>query len=130
MWAVEICRHCAYEVSAVLGTVRTTELYSRYFCYRIRPIRFFQGSGQKILFFNRLRRFLRVDAGTSEKEKFLYASRARAFHDVCLYKEVVANRLGGPIAVCDDAADFCGGEKDVSGTFLLEKGADGVLICW
>ena len=126
---VEIRRHRADEVEAVLAAVVGAELQSGDLGERVAFVRRLQRASEQRVFSERLRRVLRVNTRAAEEEEFRYAELGGGLDDVVLDAEIIEEELDLKRGVGLDAADPCRCEDDVRGPLLTEEGAhgDGVL---
>ncbi|GBE48596.1 hypothetical protein BMS3Bbin12_01776 [bacterium BMS3Bbin12] len=120
--AVEVGGHGADGVEAVLAPVGLAHLDAGDLGHGVPLIGRFQRTAQQVFFLDRLRGVLGVDAGGAEEQEFAHAGAVGDVDDVGLDEQVVANELGGPGVVGEDAADLGGDEEDVLGADFFEKG--------
>src|SRR4029077_10077892 len=90
---------------------------------RVRFIGRLQRPGEQRTFGNRLRRQLRLDAGTTEKKKLTYAALGGRANDVVLDAQILEKKLNRIIIVCLYPADLCRRENhDVRPCLRKEPG--------
>ena len=126
--AIEIGRHRAQELRAVLLVIRGTHLYAGDLGDGVGLAGFFERAGEQGFLLDRLRAIARVDtAGTEEDQARNTALRGLVDH-VGLDGEVLVDEFGRVGIVGKDATDFGGGEDDVVGFFARKKFSHGARI--
>ena len=126
--AVQVRRHHGYIVRAILQIETLAHLQTGYFGYRIRFVRVFERGGQKRLLFHGLRYVTRIDTCTSEKQQFLHAVPVTLTDDMLLNAQITVNKVGTVPVICHNPADISGCEKNIFGTFVVEKTTHGGAI--
>src|SRR5579862_2446942 len=126
--AVEIGRHGADEVPAILAVVRLAEADARDLRDGVGVVRRLQRTGEQRGLRDGLRRVLRVNAGTAQEEQFLHPGLIRGLDEVVLDLQVVQKELDGKVVVRLDAADRRRGDDHQSRLFPLEKAGDGFAL--
>src|SRR5579884_4507767 len=90
--SVEISRHQADGMESVLCPVRLAQLDSGDFGNGIEFVRRFKRPAKQIVFFERLRRQFRVNAGRTQELQFFDSRAIRAIDDVELNSKIVAEK--------------------------------------
>ncbi len=110
--AVEIGRHDAAIVDAILAVVALAELDPGDFRDRVGLVGGFESAGEQGVFPHRLPGELRVDARRAEEQQLLHAAAEGGVDDVGLDHQVFVDELGGIGVVGVDAADL--GRREVN----------------
>ncbi len=126
--AVEVGRHHTDEVVAVLVSIGVAEFDTGNFGDGIGLVGGFEGTGQEVVFAERLGCHFGVDAGGAEEHEFFHASEMGRVYGVGLDHEVVVEEFGAVGVVGLDASYFGSSQEDVIGRILLEKMVYGLLI--
>lgn len=126
--AVEVRRHGADGVKAVLLAVGLAHLDARDLGQGIGIIGGLQGSGEQVLLFDGLRAELGIDAGRPQKEEFFYAILPGTMDDVVLDLEVLIDELGRIGGIGVDTAHLGSSQNDVVRFFSRKKVAYGLLL--
>ena len=90
---VEISRHDATEIGAVLAVVALAQLDAGNLSHRIGFIGRLERTAQKILLAHRLRRTTRIDAGRSKKQQTFYLVAPSMVDYVGFYLQIGANKF-------------------------------------
>ena len=104
-WAIEIGRHHAAVVDAVLAVVALAQLDPGDLGDRVGLVGRLQRAGEQRVLGHRLRREARVDAARPEEEELLHPGAEGGVDDVRLDHQVVVDELGWIGGVGVDAAD-------------------------
>ena len=106
---------------SVLSVVGFALAYAGYFGDGIGFVGRFQGTGQKIFFFDRLRAFFWVNARGAEEDQPIYAVLVSRVNNVRLNGQVRVAEFSWIGVVCPDASDFGRCEKHVFRFLGMEK---------
>src|SRR5258708_5365424 len=87
--AIEVGRHGAKVVCAVLTVVRPAHLYPGNLRYRVRPIGRLQRSGKKVVLLYRLRTVARINARRAEEKQLLYPRAPSLVNDIGLDGQIL-----------------------------------------
>ena len=126
--AIEVRRHHGDEVGTVLQVVTLAHLQAGNLGDGIGLVGIFQRTGEQGVLRHRLRRFLRVDTGTSQEEQFLHPMGVGLADDVALDLHVHHDEVGAIQAVGHDAAHESGCQHHRIGLLAVEEGLHGRLV--
>ena len=119
--SVEVARHQAHRVPAVLFTQVQTEFVAGDLRQGVPLVGRFQRSGEKILFFDRLRSTARIDAARSQKTELLHSMQVALHDHVVLDLEVLKQEFRAVRLIRHDSADLRSGQNHVVRLFGIEK---------
>src|SRR5438132_183604 len=127
-WAIEISRHYANDIKAILPLVSLAHLDSGNLGDRIGFIRRLKRATQQVFLLQRLRRMFGIDAGGAEKKKLLYSTAVGCVDYICLNQDVVANELCRVSVIGHNAADPGCRQDNILRPLLCEKAVHGRLV--
>ena len=127
-WTVEIGGHGRQVTGMELPIVRPAHLDACDLGQRIGTVGGLERPGEQILFLDRLRAELGIDATGAQKEQTVDAGAVAGVDHVGLNGQVFTNKVCRIKIVGQDAADFGGGQKDVSRTLLGKEALDGDCV--
>src|SRR5947207_6274761 len=113
IWAVEVGRHRADEIRAVLLPVGVAHFDSGDFGDGVPLVGRLQRPGEQVLLFQRLRCEFWIYAGAAKEKEFFDSSLVSAVNEVFLDAQVFVEELRRVGVVGDDAANFGGGNVNV-----------------
>lgn len=125
--AVEVRRHHADVVRAVLAVQKLAVLQTRDLGQRIGLVRLLERRGQQARLLHRLGRHARVDARRAEELQLLTAVLPGSVDDVHLEDHVIIHEVSQRALVGLDATDLRRREEDVLGTLLGKETLNGLL---
>ena len=126
--AVEVGRHDAAEVGAVLAVVGFAEFDAGDLGDGVGFVGRFEWAGEEGGLGHRLRGQTRVDAGAAEEQQAFDAVTPGRLNDVGFDQEVLVEEFGRVGVVGVDAADLGRREVDLGRALFGEKGFDGGLV--
>ena len=119
---VEICRHHADVVGAVLTVEVLAVLQSADLGQGVSLVGGFQRGGQQTTLRHGLWRKTRIDAAAAEKFQFLATVLPRRMDDIHFEDHVLVHEIRQSTLIGDNAPDLCCREEDVFGLLLREEG--------
>ena len=105
-----------------------THFQSGYLGDGVRFVGLFQRCGKQFRFFNGLVSITRIDAGTAQKEQFLYVVTKAFANHVLLNLQVLVDEIGPVGVVGHDASHVSGSQNHIFGLFGIEEGTNSHTI--
>jgi GDPmannose 4,6-dehydratase len=109
---VEVGRHGADEIAAVLPPVRLAELDAGDFGDRVPFVGRLQRAGEEVFLFQRLRGQLRVNARAAEEQELPHARAPRALDEVVLDLQILKQERRRLLVISQDAPHLSCGDED------------------
>ena len=125
---IQVGWHGGNEITAVLPPVCLTKLNPGNFSHCIPFICWLQRTGKEVLFFQRLRRQLRINARAAQEQKFCHARTVSAMDQIVLDLQVLEQEFGRILIVGQTAAHLCRSDKNVFGFFSRVETLDGSRV--
>ena len=126
--AIEVCRHHAAVIAAILAVVAFAQLDARNFGNGIRRVGRLKRATQQGIFLHGLGCQAWVNATATQKKQLLHAMDMRGMNDVGLHHQVLIDELCGVGAIGINPAHFGGCEIDLCNLVRCEKVSDRLLI--
>lgn len=126
--AVQICRHAADEIAAMLMAVALAELDAGDLSDAIRLVGAFHRPGEQTVLANGHLGVLWINAGAAEEEQLFHIETMRGGKYGILDLEVVEQEIDGLRVAGLDAANLRGGENHIIGPLRCEEGVGGMRI--
>ena len=110
--SVEVRRHHAHEVAAVLAPAGLAQLDARDLRHGVPLVRRLEGAGEQLGLRDRLPGQARIDAGRRQVHQLLDSDAPGSLDDVAGNQQVAVEEVRRPRVVGENAADRAGGDED------------------
>src|SRR3990172_4734456 len=115
-------------MSAKLTVTGLTQVDTAYFSNSIRLVCLFKIIAQEILFFHGLGAVSWINAGATQKKEFFYTVQIGRMYYICLYHQIIVNKIIGVDVISKNTPDLCCCKKNILWLFSLKEILNSLLI--